>query len=111
MAYSEVSDVKIVLMIDADEDSFDTELGNCIASADALVDGLLKKVSLTVPGTVPQLIADASAYFAAWLFKDRRGPDVEAAAAKLWDQGHKVLDNYIDTEEDVSFLVGTAKDD
>ena len=111
MAYSTVADVKIVLLIAAAEDSFDTELGSCIASADALVDGLLKKVSLTVPGTVPQLIADASAYFAAWLFKDRRGPDVEAVAAKLWDQAHKFLDNYIDTEEDVAFLVGTAEDD
>jgi hypothetical protein len=111
MAYSTVADVKLVLLIADAEDSFDTELEACIASADALVDGLLKKVSLTVPGTVPQLIADASAYFAAWLFKDRRGPDVEAAAAKLWDQAHKFLDNYIDTEEDVAFLVGTSEDD
>jgi hypothetical protein len=111
MAYSEVSDVKLVLLIDVDEDSFDTELGSCIASADALVDGLLKKVSLTVPDEVPQLVADASAYFAAWLFKDRRGPDVEAAAAKLWDQAHKFLDNYIDSEDEISFLVGTSEDE
>ena len=111
MAYSTVADVKIVLLIADDEDSFDTELEACIASADALVDGLLKKVGLTVPETVPQLIADASAYFAAWLFKDRRGPDVEAVAAKLWDQAHKFLDNYIDSEEEIAFLVGTAEDD
>ena len=111
MAYSTVAEVKLVLLIAAADVTHDTELGTCVASADALIDGLLKKVSLTVPGTVPQLIADASAYFAAWLFKDRRGPDVEAVAAKLWDQAHKFLDNYIDTEEDVAFLVGTAKDD
>jgi len=111
MAYSTVASVKVVLLIAADETTHDTELGSCIASADALVDGLLKKVSLTVPGTVPQLIADASAYFAAWLFKDRRGPDVEAVAAKLWDQAHKFLDNYIDTEEEISFVVGTARDE
>ena len=111
MAYSTVADVKIVLLIAEDDDSFDTELGSCIASADALVDGLLKKVGLTVPGTVPQLVEDASAYFAAWLFKDRRGPDVEAVAAKLWEQAHKFLDNYIDTEEEISFVVGTARDD
>ena len=111
MAYSTVADVKLVLLIDAAEDSFDTELGSCIASADALVDGLLKKVGLSVPGTVPQLIQDASAYFAAWLFKDRRGPDVEAVAAKLWEQAHKFIDNYIDTEEDISFVVGTIEDD
>jgi hypothetical protein len=111
MAYSTVVYVKSVLLIATDEDSYDTELGNCIASADALVDGLLKKVNLTVPVEVPQLIADASAYFAAWLFKDRRGPDAEAAAAKLWEQAHKFLDNYIDTEEVIAFLVGTAEDD
>ena len=111
MAYSEVADVKLVLLIAAADVTHDTELGSCIASADAMIDGLLKKVSLTVPGTVPQLIADASAYFAAWLFKDRRGPDVDAIAAKLWDQAHKFLDNYIETEEDVAFVVGTSKDD
>ena len=61
MAYSTVADVKLVLLIAAAEESFDTGLEACIASADALIDGLLKKVSLTVPGTVPQLIEDASA--------------------------------------------------
>jgi hypothetical protein len=111
MVYSTVAAVKTVLLIADDEDSFDTELEACIASADALVDGLLKKVDLTVPEVVSQLISDSSAYFAAWLFKDRRGPDVEAVAAKLWEQAHKFLDNYIDTEEDVAFLVGTADDD
>ena len=111
MAYSTVAAVKAVLLIDADEVSYDTELEACIASADALVDGLLKKVDLTVPESVPQLIVDASAYFAAWLFKDRRGPDVETVAAKLWEQAHKFLDNYIDTEEEISFVVGTARDE
>ena len=111
MAYSTVASVKIVLSIAAADETFDTELGSCIASADALIDGLLKKVSLTVPGTVPQLVADASAYFAAWLFKDRRGPDVEAVAAKLWEQAHRFLDSYIDTEEEISFVVGTANDE
>jgi len=111
MAYSNVAAVKLVLQIEAADESFDTEIAGCISSADALVDGLLKKVTLTVPDEVPQLIEDASAYFAAWLFKDRRGPDVEAVAAKLWEQAHKFLDNYIDTEEDISFLVGTISDD
>ena len=111
MVYSTVAAVKTVLLIADDEDSFDTELEACIASADALVDGLLKKVDLTVPESVPQLIVDASSHFAAWLFKDRRGPDVEAAASKLWDQAHKFLDNYIDSEEEISFLVGTSEDE
>ena len=50
MAYSSVASVKVVRLIADDEDSFDTELEACIASADALIDGLLKKVSLTVLG-------------------------------------------------------------
>jgi hypothetical protein len=111
MAYSTVADVKIVLLIAAETLTFDAELEACIASADALIDGLLKKVSLTVPAAVPQLIADASAYFAAWLFKDRRGPDSEAVAAKLWEQAHKFLDSYIDSEEGIAFFVGTSEDD
>lgn len=111
MAYSTVAVVKPILGIESDDDTFDTELTSCIASADALVDGLLKKCGLTVPESVPQLIVDASAHFAAWLFKDRRGPDVEAQAAKLWDQAHKFLDSYVDTEEDIAFVVGTADDE
>ena len=110
MAYSSVASVKAVLLIAADEDSYDTELSSCIASADALVDGLLKKVDLTVPDTVPQLVADASAYFAAWLFKDRR-PSESEGAAKLWDQAHRFLDSYVDTEEEIAFLVGTSEDE
>ena len=43
MAYSTVASVKAILLISADDESFDDEIGGCISSADALVDGLLKK--------------------------------------------------------------------
>ena len=105
MAYSTVAELKPILNISADDDTHDTELAACIASADALVDGLLKKCGLTVPDSVPQLVTDASAHFAAWLFKDRRGPE---AADVFWDQAHKFLDVYIESEEEISFVVGTG---
>jgi hypothetical protein len=104
MAYSTVGAVKRVLQIEATDETHDTEIGECITSADALVDGLLKKVNLSVPDIVPQTVADASAHFAAWLFKDRRGPE---AADVFWDQAHKFLDVYIESEEETSFVVGT----
>ena len=106
MAYSTVTAVKAVLQIGADNETFDDELESCIASADALVDGLLKKSSLTVPDSVPQLVADASAYFAAWLFRHRRDP---SAAEVFWVEAHKFLDLYSEGEEEIAFVV--ASDD
>ena len=108
MAYSTVAELKPILHISADDETYDTELTACIASADALVDGLLKKCGLTVPDSVPQLVTDASAYFAAWLFKDRRRDQGDASG--LWDQAHKFLDAYIESEEEIPFVVGTSDD-
>ena len=45
MAYSTIAKLKPILNIKADDETFDTELAACIASADALVDGLLKRGS------------------------------------------------------------------
>jgi len=47
---------------------------------------------------------DASCYFAAWLFRHRRDPD---AAEVFWVEAHKFLDIYVETEEDVAFVVGS----
>jgi len=105
MAYSTVAAVKQILHIGAADETHDTEIGECIVSADALVDGLLKKVNLSVPESVPQTVADASAHFAAWLFKDRRGPETTDV---FWDQAHKFLDVYIESEEEIAFVVGTG---
>ena len=105
MAYSEAADVKAILHIAVGDVTFDTEIEACIASADALIDGLLKKSGLTVPGTVPQLIVDAGAYFAAWLFRHRRDPE---AAEVFWVEAHKFLEVYIESEEEVAFKVGSA---
>jgi len=105
VAYSEAADVKAILQIAAEDVTFDTELEACIASADALIDGLLKKSGLTVPEVVPQLIADASAYFAAWLLRHRRDPE---AAEVFWVEAHKFLDAYVEGEEEIAFKVGSA---
>ena len=105
MAYSDVAAVKPILQIAADDLTFDTELEACIASADALIDGILKKSGLSVPDPVPQIIADVSAYFAAWLFRHRRDP---SAAEVFWVEAHKFLDVYIESEEEVAFKVGSA---
>ena len=105
MAYSTADVVKPILQIAAEDEIHDTELESCIASADALVDGMLKKSGLAVPDSVPQLIVDAGAYFAAWLFRHRRDPE---AAEVFWVEAHKFLDAYIEGEEEVAFKVGSA---
>jgi len=108
MAYSNAAAVKIVLQIAAADATFDTEIAGCISSADALVDGLLKKSDLTIGDSVPQLITDASAYFAAWIFRHRRDP---GAAEVFWAEAHKFLDAYSDSEEEIAFEVGSSYSD
>ena len=105
MAYSDVAAVKPILQIVAEDLTFDDELGACIASADALIYGILKKSDLTVPASVPQLVVDASAHFAAWLFRHRRDPD---AAEVFWVEAHKFLDTYVEGEEEIAFKVGSS---
>lgn len=102
MAYSAVSDVKPILQIEADDLTFDTEIEGCIVSGDALIDGLLKKAGLSVPDTVPQNVVDASAYFAAWMFRHRSDP---SAADVFWVEAHKFLGTYISAEDEAALRV------
>jgi hypothetical protein len=102
VAYSIVSDVKPILQIAADNLTFDSEIEDCIVSADALIDGLLKKTGLTIPDLVPQTISDASAYFAAWMFRHRRDP---SAAEVFWVEAQKFLDTYISAEDGAALRV------
>ncbi len=99
-AYSEVADVKTLLEIDVA--TYDTELTACITSADALIDSLLEPHDLAVPVSVPQNIADASAHFAAWLFRKRRDP-TGADAFKL--EADTLLQAYIESASELAFKV------
>ena len=101
MVYSAPADVKTILQIT--ESTWDTEIGDCITSADALIDSLLKYEGLTVPASIPQNIKDASKHFAAWLFRRRRDP---AGAEAFWIEADKFLQAYINAEEEP--YVGTA---
>lgn len=104
MPYSAPADVKTILQIT--ESTWDTEITNCITSADALIDSLLKYHDLTVPASTPQNIKDASAHFAAWLFRRRRDP---GGAEAFWEEANKFLEAYIDAEKtDVPFKVVQA---
>ena len=95
MDYCDTDDVKGPLQIDLAETKFDAQLADCVISASALVDGLLKPKKLTVPAVVPQLIVDASKYFAAWMF--RRSSDPVGAEA-FWLEANRFLDAYIEAE-------------
>jgi hypothetical protein len=93
--YCDTDAVKGVLQVDLAETKFDAQLADCIISASALVDGFLKPKKLTVPAVVPQLIVDASKYFAAWMF--RRSSDPVGAEA-FWVEANRFLDAYIAAE-------------
>jgi hypothetical protein len=94
--YCEVDDdVKPILQIETTTTSFDAELAACIVTANALVDGILKKSGLTVPASVPQLVKDGAAHFAAWLFRRRRDP---TGAEAFWVEANRLLDAYVASE-------------
>jgi len=95
VGYCELGDVKLILQIPAGDSTFDAELQSCITSADALIDSLLKYEGLSVPSPVPQLVADASAHYAAWLFRKRRDP---TGAEAFWAEADKFLTAYIESE-------------
>ena len=101
MDYCAVANVKAVLQIS--EDKWDSELSECITSASALVDGLLSREGLTVPSVVPQVLADATKYFAAWDFRRRRDP---ICAEAFWTEANRILSVYVDAEKEL--YVGVA---
>ena len=98
MDYCDKNDVKDVLQIDLAETKFDSQLADCVASGSALVDGLLKPKGLVVPAVVPQLVKDASKFFAAWMF--RRFSDSTGAEA-FWVEANRFLDAYVEAEFEV----------
>ncbi len=103
MDYCDKDDVKGVLQIDLAETKYDSQLTDCVTSGSGLVDGLLKPKKLVVPAVVPQLIVDASKFFAAWMF--RRFSDPTGAEA-FWVEANRFLDAYIEAELEV--YVGSA---
>ncbi len=94
MGYCTLDNVKAVLQIG--EDKFDSELSDCISSASALVDGYLACEGLTVPSVVPQVLADATKYFAAWDFRRRRDP---VGAEAFWNEATRILAVHLDSEK------------
>ena len=100
--YCDTEDVKGVLQVDLAETKYDSRIVDCITSASALVDGFLKPKKLTVPAVVPQLIKDASKFFAAWMF--RRFSDPTGAEA-FWVEANRFLE---DVEAESEVYVGSA---
>ena len=93
MSYCSVSAVKTILRIAESDLTFDSELEACVSSASALVDSLLVAEGLTVPSPVPQLVADATAHYAAWLFRRRRDPD---GAECFWAEAERLFTAYVE---------------
>jgi hypothetical protein len=103
MDYCDKDDVKVVLQVDLAETKYDSQLAECVLSAGALVDGFLKPHGLSVPVVVPQLVKDATKFFAAWVF--RRFSDPVGADA-FWIEASRFLQSYVHAE--FSDYVGTV---
>jgi hypothetical protein len=98
MNYCDRDDVKGVIQVDLAETKYDSQLTACLISGSALVDGLLKSKRLVVPVVVPQLVKDASKFFAAWMF--RRFSDPTGAEA-FWVEANRFLDAYVEAELEI----------
>ena len=98
VAYASVADVKVLLQVPADNTDYDVELGDCVESADAIVDSWLLKSGLSMPSSVPQNLKDASAYFAAWLFRRRR--NYQENTSSFWTEATRFFNAYVDAAEE-----------
>jgi len=105
MGYCQVSDVKVVLQVSSETETYDQEILDCISSADALIDNLLKQRDLCVSSPVSQVVVDASAHFAAWLFRRRRDP---VGAEAFWVEANRFLEIYCEAEGELAFKVCQA---
>jgi hypothetical protein len=82
LVYSTIDAVKAILQVT--ESDWDTEIENCIVSADSIVDSLLKVEGFAIPEVVPQNLRDADAHFAARVFRRSRDP---VGAEAFWTEG------------------------
>ena len=98
--YSTNADVKQILDIDASDITYDDELDACITSGDGLIDSILKFHGFTVPliAPIPQNVQDASKYFAAAYFRERRGPSGEVSV--FYNRAMDFLNAYIQAEKE-----------
>lgn len=71
----------------------DSELSNCIAAADAIIDNALRNFTSVPLSSPPQIIKDISADLAAGIFKQRRQPPDEENI--LIEAGRQRLQDYI----------------
>lgn len=95
MAYCAVEEVKEVLGIEVEEEQYDTEISNCITSADGLVDSIAQSKGLTVPTPTPQPVKDASKHLAAHIFRARRPPAPDSNV--LYELGMAFLNFWMGT--------------
>jgi hypothetical protein len=96
MDYCTIENVKNVLQIS--EDTWNSEILECIASSSALVDGLLSREGLDLPNSAPQILVDAAKFFAAWDFRRRRDPN---GAEAFWTEANRVLGVYVDCQKEL----------
>jgi hypothetical protein len=98
LPYTTVADVKVILQIPAEDESYDTELAGCVESADAVIDSWLLRDSLVMPSPVPRNLKDCSTYLAAWLFRRRR--NYEESTASFWTEATRFFNAYVDSQEE-----------
>jgi hypothetical protein len=106
LSYGDAATIKIILEIPTAETKYAAEIASCITSADALVDGKLSKIGLTVPSATPQNVIDAADYYCAWVFRHRRDP---TGAEAFWSEAEKFLNAYIEstqTSKDLPIALG-----
>ena len=107
--YCDIGDLEDVLRETVEDTDLEDLAVKCITTASALVDAFLKVRNMAVPdpSSPPQLIIEASAWFAAWELRRTSDP-INAEA--FWNEAQRFLQTYIDSEEpedELPFKVGS----
>ena len=107
--YCDIGDLEDVLRETVEDTDLEELADKCITTASALVDAFLKVRNMAVPdpSSPPQLIVEATAWFAAWELRRTSDP-INAEA--FWVEAQRFLQTYIDAEEpedSLPFKVGS----
>ena len=96
--YCSVAQVKVVLLIDSDDETYDTEIENIITAQQAIIDNKLTNYT-TVPLTsVPQIVEDVCIELSRLKYRFPKAPDMDSlnVLRALRKEALKDLQDYID---------------
>ena len=76
--YCSTDQIKVVLLIDSDDEDYDTELENILTTQEAVIDNELTNYTTVPLTTIPQMVEDCCIELCRLQYRYRRAPDMDS---------------------------------